>query len=99
MTRIFRVVGDSGVLARISVTLTDAEGSALTSGTTTLRADGLFTGEMTHQADGVWIYDPVEGDISAAGSYEMDVEHDTVSLPADEAHRLVVRSPVTGPQP
>ena len=100
MPRIHRAVGDQGAKARITVTdVKDANGESVTVGTLTLRAQGLFEGDMSHQGDGTWTYDPVAGDISKRGIFVLDVfsvDGGQVSIPSDNPWTLSVRDQVSG---
>ena len=97
---IHRVVGDHGALARIRILgLKDADGQPITSGTVTLRADGLFEGAMSHTEDGNWHYDPAPDDLDTAGRYRLEVRVDgsQVTVPGETAWTLRVRAAVEAP--
>ena len=100
--RIYRVVGDHGAKARITLTdVKDAEGTLVTAGTLTLRAQGLFEGTMTHDAEGTWHYDPAVGDLSAKGTYRLEAKSEdgqqVVTIPSETPWTLHVRDAVAGP--
>lgn len=93
MATIYRTVGDSGTLARISYTLTDAAGDPVTTGTVTLRIVGQADHAMTHQGAGVWTWDPGAADLNlTAGNYQLEVHASNVALPAEGFDGLVLRA-------
>lgn len=100
--KIYRVVGDHGAKARITLdNVTDADDQTITAGTVTLRAQGLFEGAMTSNGDGTWHYDPAPGDLSAKGTYRLEAKSEdgqqVVTIPSESPWTLHVRDAVAGP--
>lgn len=97
MATIYRTVGDSGDLAAITYTITDADGTPVTSGTVTLRIAGVADLPMSHDADGVWTWTPGPSDLDLeAGRYDLEVHAVEVTVPRT-FDRLVLRARAEAP--
>ncbi len=98
MADIHRRAGDFGTLARVTYTIVDAEGTAVTSGSATLRIGGEADHTMVHQGAGVWTWDPASGDLDLApGVYDIEVSASDVTLPSVKPDKLVVRARSAAP--
>jgi len=101
MDRLERFEGDYGPNARFTTTVLDADGVPVTSGVRLVAAsllagpyDGpgvpLLDVEMSHLGDGVWEWEPADGDLRV-GRWLLQVTHPDVASPSDSFGRLLVR--------
>lgn len=108
MDRLERFEDDHGPNACIKTTVTDAEGSPVTSGVR-LIIGSLLAGpydepgiplvdvEMTHLGDGEWRWDPEPGDLQP-GWWMLQTTHPDVASPSDGFGRLLVRRRLPTPE-
>jgi hypothetical protein len=101
--RLTRRAGDSGSLATIRATVTDAVGTPITGGPTVLRVatrrgEAVAEHTMIHEGDGVWAWTPGPDDLEA-GTYVATVATSSITLPSKENIVLDVIAQLPVPAP